>query len=178
MYFRACFASLEQTPDNKIHVAFLPNRAQIEWQLARSEVDAEKLMGKTNPIKGAITINGRAWITWAHDWREKRLRVLRISLALEGASSEWQRVEDIRVLLEAALAEAREWGFRKVVVWNPDSEVTHGCKSVGNKHPRDVKIVFDERIDGSLPSLRWRGARLDKPRNRIEWEENQGFCLC
>ncbi|KAK4162001.1 lysine acetyltransferase [Cladorrhinum sp. PSN259] len=178
MYFRACFASLTETRDHKIHAAFLPNRAQIDWQLARSGFDAEKLVGKTNPIKGAITTSGRAWITWAHDWREKRLRVLRISLALEGTSSEWQRVEDARALLEAALAEAREWGFSKVVVWNPDSEVTLGCKSVGNKHPDEVKVVFDEKIDGSLPSLRWREARLDRPRKRIEWEENQGFCLC
>ncbi|KAK3987415.1 lysine acetyltransferase [Cladorrhinum sp. PSN332] len=178
MYFRACFVSLAETRDRKMHVAFLPNRAQIDWQLARSEFDAEKLLGKTNPIKGAMTANGRAWITWAHDWREKRLRVLRISLALEGTSSEWERVEDARALLEAALAEAREWGFSKVVVWNPDSEVTFGCKSVGNRHADEVKVVFDERIDGSLPSLRWREARLDRPRKQVEWEENQGFCLC
>ncbi|KAK4229545.1 lysine acetyltransferase, partial [Podospora fimiseda] len=178
MYLRACFASLAGTRDRKMHVAFLPNKAQIDWQIARSEFDAEKLLGKTNPVKGAITTNGRAWITWAHDWREKRLRVLRISLALEGTSTEWQRVEDARALLEAALAEAREWGFSKVVVWNPDSEVTFGCKSVGNRHADEVKVVFDERINGSLPSLRWRGARLDRPRQQIEWEENQGFCLC
>jgi GNAT superfamily N-acetyltransferase len=179
--------------DGKTHVAFLPTHAQITCHLARAAFDARKLFprDKANseqppPLNaGAITTSGRAWIYWAHDWRTRRLRVLRIvrSAMLDRGSNVGveERVRDVRALLEAALAESASCGLANgVVVWNPEDEVTLGCKAVGNAYaamrdaPVGVKVVFDEKIDGGIPSLRWKGGKDTS----VVWEENYGYCWC
>ncbi|KXX74527.1 Lysine acetyltransferase [Madurella mycetomatis] len=177
--------------DKKTHVAFLPTHASISWHLARSAFDARKLFpaGNAEPASlnvGAITASGRAWVYWAHDWRAKRLRVLRIARAAmaDELSSAEERVGDVGALLEAALAEAARCGLAKgVVVWNPDEEVTLGCKAVGNAYAGngaargegvEVKVVFNERLDGGIPSLRWKGGKGEG----LVWEENYGYCWC
>ncbi|KAK4192481.1 lysine acetyltransferase [Podospora australis] len=179
LHVRARFEAL--TADSKTHITFLPTSAQIAWQLARSQYDADKMLGKSITSKGAITTSGSSWIYWAHDWRAKRLRILRIVQGIKGNNSAEQRVGDVRVLLEAALAEASAWGLPKVVVWNPDGMVTLSCKTLGNYHPQSVKITFDERMDGCVPSMRWRypvdAEGKDAPSKGIEWEDNFGYCL-
>lgn len=175
-------ARFEALPaDGKTHIVFLPTYAQIAWQLARSQYDANKMLGKSIASKGAITTSGSSWIYWAHDWRAKRLRVLRIVQGIKGNGSAEQRVGDVRVLLEAALAEANAWGLPKVVIWNPDGVVTLGCKTLGNYHPHNVKITFDERMDGCVPSMRWKypaqAEGENTPSKSIEWEDNFGYCL-
>jgi len=158
--------------DNKTHIAFLPSYAQISWQLARADFMADKLFGKPLPHKGAIADNGRAWIYWEHYWRVKVLRVLRIVCVLDSTAE--QRIDDTAVLLEAALAEASAWGLSDVVVWNPDEETTAGSKAVGNAHPKDVKVVFEERLDKSIPSLRWAKGQQRK----TVWEDNDYYGWC
>ncbi|KAK0613094.1 hypothetical protein B0T17DRAFT_498980 [Bombardia bombarda] len=159
--------------DGKTHVAFTPSWSQIAWQLARSEFIAGTMFGRTPMNKGAITENGRSWVYWEHDWRQTRLNVMRIVHALD--ASVQQRVGDIKALLEAALAEASAWGLPKVLMWNPDEETTLGCKAAGNAHPIDVKIVFEERTDTSIPGLRW--AKGKDARNTV-WEDNLYYCWC
>ncbi|KAK4155313.1 lysine acetyltransferase [Chaetomidium leptoderma] len=182
--------------DTKTHVAFLPTHPQISWHLARAEFDAGKIFppnttttaATANPqrtlTKGAITLptdGSKSWTYWSHDWRNKRLRVLRIVVRPEASSTdtptttEQQRVGDVAALLEAAVAEARRWGLGRVVVWNPDDEVRAGCKSVGNASPHGVKVVFEERVAGGVPSLRWKGG---KGVRGVVWEENFGYCWC
>lgn len=189
------FDSLRARADNKTHVAFLPDHASISWHLARAAFDARKLFpaaadddGNEPLGVGAITASGRAWICWAHDWRAKRLRVLRIArAAVADATSAGakERVRDMSALLEAALAEAARRGLAEgVVVWNPDEEVTAACKAVGNLYAAngsvareegvEVKVVFNEKLDGGLPSLRWKGGKQDG----VLWEENYGYCWC
>ncbi|KAK3330568.1 hypothetical protein B0H66DRAFT_67944 [Apodospora peruviana] len=159
--------------DGKRHVAFLPSYPQISWQLARSGFMGRKLFEKAPKHKGAVTDNGRSWIYWDHDWREKKLKVLRIVQVL--FKTEEERIDDIKVLLESALAEANAWGLPKVLLWNPDEVMTRGCKAAGNAHPEDVKIVFDERADTSIPSLRWAGG---KDTHNTVWEDNFYYCWC
>jgi GNAT superfamily N-acetyltransferase len=159
--------------DGKTHVAFLPSYAQISWHLKGTEFMAGKLLGRTPANKGAIADNGRSWVYWVHDWREKKLKVMRVVMVLD--STPEQRVADIRVLLEAALVEASAWGLSSVLIWNPDDEMIRGCKAAGNAHPEDVKIVFDERTEGSIPSLRW--AEGKDARNTV-WEDNFYYCWC
>jgi hypothetical protein len=169
--------------DGHTKVAFLPTFDLIDWQLARAEFDfgkqrllsvASSGQNSVTLIKGAITANGRAWTYWAHDWSEKRLRVLRIVRCPRNSTTE-QQVDDISVLLEAAVAEASSHSLSRVVVWNPDEEITLGCKCVGNKHQEDVAVTFEERVDEAIPSLRWKGGKDVKG---IIWEENDGYCWC
>lgn len=167
-------ARFSQIPaDGASHVAFIPSFAQMSWQIARAEFVAGKLLnGKSPENRGAITSSGQAWIYWDHDWKSKKLKVLKVVTVME--SSPQQRINDIRVLVEAALVEATTWGLGTVLLWNPDEETTLGCKAVGDVHPHDIDVVFDERIDDSIPSLRW----ADGKRKETVWEDNYYYCWC
>ncbi|KAK0703561.1 hypothetical protein B0T26DRAFT_657799 [Lasiosphaeria miniovina] len=174
-YLAQQFAALP-SGDGMTHVAFSPSFAQISWQLTRAGFMAERLFGgKAVPNKGAITESGRSWLYWHHDFRERKLKVLRIVSLLDEATAEQQRIVDNKVLLEAALAEASAWGLPSVLVWDPDEHTTLGCKAAGNTHPEDVKIVFDERKDKSVPSFRW--ARGEDSRQTV-WEDSFYYCWC
>ncbi|KAL2181028.1 uncharacterized protein P884DRAFT_236406 [Thermothelomyces heterothallicus CBS 202.75] len=182
-------ATAASNNNNNTSICFLPTYAQISWHLARARFDALKILPSatmaTTPLTvGAVTLpsqRGAAWACWSHDWRNKRLRVLR--LAREGDSREGSDVAvyetacvvDVAALLEAAVAEARRWGFLEVVVWNPSDLVKMGCKSVGNALPDEVKVVFEQRVEGCVPSLRWKGGKVLAG---VVWEENHGYCGC
>ncbi|KAK1768899.1 hypothetical protein QBC33DRAFT_469436 [Phialemonium atrogriseum] len=155
-------------------VAFVPSFAQISWQLAREDFMARKLFGVSVERRGAVTADGKAWVVWDHDWREKKLKVMRLVATHDGGGEAGERIAALKALLEAALAEASAWGLQKVLVWNPDGEVTVACKAVGNAHEDSVKLVLDERLDGSIPSFRWRG---EDKRDTI-WEDNYYYCWC
>lgn len=157
----------------RMHVAFVPDYAQIAWQLAREEFMARAMYKKDVQNRGAITDDACSWVYWDHDWHGKKLKVQRI-ITPESASAE-QRAADMTALLEAALAEAKAWGLQKVLVWNPDETMTRGIKEVGNIHETDVPIIFDERSDGSIPSFRWVGG---KDVSNTVWEENFYYCWC
>ncbi|EAQ89652.1 hypothetical protein CHGG_06271 [Chaetomium globosum CBS 148.51] len=169
--------------DPKTRFAFLPTHGQISWHLARAAFDASRLfpgIGTTatatpSPIIGAITADKSAWAHWAHDWRKKRLRVLRVVHDGDGGGGTSRGVEEaFAALLAAAVVEARRWGFARVVLWNPVEAVRIACKSVGNAQPEGVKVVFEDRVEGWVPSLRWNGPR---PGGGVAWEEHNGVLL-
>ncbi|KAL2269054.1 hypothetical protein VTJ83DRAFT_3900 [Remersonia thermophila] len=185
--------------DDRIRIAFLPTHALVSWHLASAEFDAAKMFPApspaSKPVPGAIvTPSHRAWACWAHDWRGRRLRVLRIAHAAAaaaddpgsdeggspprtagGATATATAVADVAALLEAAVDEARRCGLRSVTVWNPDDVVRAGCKGVGNALEGEVKVVFEERVDGGIPSLRWKGGVRVRG---VVWEEHFGYCWC
>jgi hypothetical protein len=155
-------------------VAFAPTFAQLAWQLARVEFMAGVLHpGREVQRRGAMMPDGRAWVVWDHDWREKKLKIARI--AAPGVESGAKLVAAVTALLQAALEEASAWGLGKVLVWNPDVNTTLGIKGVGNAHEDDVKVVFDERIDGSIPSFRWRGGQ---DTSSTVWVANEYYAWC
>ncbi|KAK4200605.1 hypothetical protein QBC40DRAFT_279676 [Triangularia verruculosa] len=164
------------SPSKKTHVAFAPTYARLEWQLARAEFDAVRMTGRTIPYKGAKTANSRSWLYWAHDIPAKKLRILRIVHGAERQTAA-QRIADTQVLLEAALAEAKDWGLPRVVLWNPDEDIVTGCKAVGNRNTASVKVVFDQQMGGCVPSLRWKPSEPGELGRMIEWEDNYGYCL-
>ncbi|KAK3298543.1 uncharacterized protein B0H64DRAFT_385458 [Chaetomium fimeti] len=165
--------------DRKTRFAFLPTHGQVSWHLARAAFDAGRLFpgigaGATPaPIIGAITADKSAWAHWSHDWRNKRLRVLRV--VHDGAAGARGAEEAFAALLAAAVVEARRWGFARVVLWNPVEAVRVACKGVGNAQPEGVKVVFEDRVEGWIPSLRWNGVRGV---GGIAWEEHNGYCWC
>lgn len=165
----------------KTHVAFAPDFAQISWQMAREDFMTETLHNKSVERRGAITASGDSWVYWIHDWREKTLKILRIVTDAaaeeeeEGSSTEEQRIWDIVELLRAAAAEAAAWGLKKVLLWNPDGTVTRGIKGFHNFHENEVDVIFDERPDTAIPSLRWQGGRSTAD---TVWEDNQYYAWC
>lgn len=169
---RARMAALPD--DGKIHVAFAPSLAQIEWQLARESFMVGVIHpGRPIERRGAITEDGESWILWDHDWRENKLKVLRI--VTPGPMTEERRAADAAVLLQAAMEEAAAWGLPKVLVWNPDEAITAAVKGVSNENVGLVTVVFDERLDGSIPCLRWKGG---KGTENVTWEDNLYYAWC
>ncbi|KAL2117864.1 hypothetical protein VTJ04DRAFT_7524 [Mycothermus thermophilus] len=197
-------------PDPRTRTAFLPTHALVTWHISSAAIDAAKIFPpsspQSKPIPGAIvTPSNRAWACWAHDWRTKRLRVLRIAHAAAAeapvagaketacvecdssprmvavgspaaaATKTVAAANDVAALLEAAVDEAKRCGLRSVIVWNPDEVVRAGCKGVGNAKEGEVKVVFEERVDGGIPSLRWKGGNRGRG---VVWEEHFGYCWC
>lgn len=158
----------------KTHVAFAPDHAQISWQLARESFVTKRMFDRDVRNRGAITHCGRSWVYWEHDWREKKLKILRFVLldtcpeTGEAVSAE-HKAWDVLELLQAAVAEAAAWGLKKVLLWNPDAVTTRGVKGFHDYHEKEVDVIFDERKDISIPSLRWKGGRSTA--NTV-WEDN------
>ncbi|KAK5663177.1 hypothetical protein OQA88_6594 [Cercophora sp. LCS_1] len=159
--------------DGRTHVAFLPTFAQMSWHLVQVDFMAEKLQGMTPSNKGVVTDDGGSWACWKHDWNDKTLKVLRIAHMNETTVE--QRVDNIKVLLEAALVEASRWQLPNVVIWNPNEEMTPGSKAVGNAHPENVMVIFSERMDTRLPGFRWAGG---KDARLTVWEDNYAYSWC
>ncbi|KAK7740720.1 hypothetical protein SLS53_005188 [Cytospora paraplurivora] len=164
---------------HKTHVAFSPSYAQISWLLVREQFMAGILFKREIERRGAISSNGRSWIYWEHDWRGKQLKVLKI-VNLESDPEtgvtvmDEAKIWDIVELLQAAAAEAAEWGLQKVLLWNPDDNTTRGIKGFHNYHAEEADVVFDER-NSSIPSLRWKGGR---GKDDTIWEDNYYYCWC
>ncbi|WYZ39215.1 hypothetical protein EsH8_III_001129 [Colletotrichum jinshuiense] len=149
--------------DGKTHVAFAPSGDQLLWHFTRDGFMARELAGREVVHRGAVTADGKAWVYWDHDFREKKLKVLRVAGDPEA---------DVTALLHAAVIEAADWGLAKVLVWNPDDGVSASAKSVSDRTGGAVRVVFDERLDGSIPSLRWKGE------GEVLWEDNEYYAWC
>ncbi|TPX13932.1 uncharacterized protein E0L32_005632 [Thyridium curvatum] len=159
--------------DGKTHIAFSPTWSQVAWHFAREEFMARAMFSRAIERRGAATEDGRSWAIWDHDFREKKLKVQRI--VTTRPESEERRVEDVAALLQAAVAEAAAWDLPKVLLWNPDEAFTLGAKGVGNAMEGSVKVIFDERLDGSIPCFRWKGG---KDTSATVWEDNYYYCWC
>ena len=152
---------------------FLPTPEQLTWHFARDRYVCQTMLGREVVYRGARTADGAAWILWDHDLREKKLKVLRI-VTTEGGSEEKKR-EDARQLLLAALAEAVAWGLHKVLVWEPSAEVTVVATGLWRDLGPAVHVTFDERDDGSIPSLRWKGG---ESLEGLVWEDDEYYAWC
>ncbi|KAK1982543.1 hypothetical protein LZ30DRAFT_781237 [Colletotrichum cereale] len=149
--------------DGKTHAAFAPSGEQMLWHFARDAFMARELVGRDVVRRGAATADGKAWLYWDHDFRENKLKVLRV-----GGDPD----ADVTALLHAAVLEAADWGLAKVLVWNPDDGVSASAKRVSDRSEGAVRVVFDERSDGSIPSLRWKGD------GELVWEDNEYYAWC
>jgi len=161
---------LEMQPEDGLtHFALEPSFAQCSWHFAREEFNAKVLAGRPIERRGAITASGDAWVYWDHDFKRSKLRIQRV-VALGP-----DPVMDVRELVTAALEEAQAWGLQRVMLWNPSDDVTLGLKAAGNKLEGKVKLVFDERWERAIPSLRWRkGMNVGE----VVWQENEYYAWC
>ena len=159
--------------EGETHVAFVPESRQMAWHFARDGYVAGVMRdGREVVNRGARTADGASWLYWDHDLREKKLKVLRIVVtATDGKTA----VSHVKALLRAALAEARDWDLPKVLVWSPGSDVCVAATELWQEARDKLQVVFDERQDGSIPSLRWRDG---KDAGTVVWEDNEYFAWC
>jgi hypothetical protein len=167
------FRKLAERKDGKTHVAFLPSFVQCEWHFARDTYVAEVMAGRAVQHRGARTADGRSWLYWDHDLREKKLKVLRVITSADDEPG--KRAADVRGLLGAALAETHDWGLPALLVWSPGKEVVAAATDIWRDAGEKLQVIFEERQDGSIPSLRWKGGA---DVGEIVWEDNEYFSWC
>jgi hypothetical protein len=157
----------------KTHIAFTPSYAQVAWHLARTEYMSKILLGVVPQFKGAITQSTNSWIYWDHDLRPCELTIIRIA-TIDRSNTE-QVFSEVTQLLEAAVKEAAEWKLPKIGIWNPDTIVTAALKEVGERQNGTLDILFEDREDHAIPSLRW---REDKSLDSVVWDSNEYYAWC
>jgi len=164
------FSRLAAAPDGKTHIVFLPTPAQFSWHFARDGYVCPILRNREVQWRGARTEDRLAWIAWDHDLREKKLKILRI---VSRHSAE-EKKKAVKRLLLAAMAEARDWDVPKVLVWEPSEEVSVAATEIWRELGPKVSLVFEEREDGSIPSLRWQnGENME-----VVWHHNEYYGWC
>lgn len=152
---------------NQTHVEFLFSEDMFFWHLFRTEQDKIRLgTEKDLPSKMGAKIYYRhsqiclARIWWFHDYVAKRLYVSRI-LPMRKRGVENQ----MSALLWLALEEARDQGFRQVVLWDPDEQTLQGVRILMEQR-ENLQAVYAPREDFT-PCLRWVGGD-----GRAIWCEN------
>lgn len=167
---RSRLATAASSSPNKTHIAFLPDANQLTWHFTRDSYVA-RVMREGRPVqhRGARTADGDSWLLWDHDLRENKLKILRLVVGdKDGASA-------VGALLRAALEEARHWGLPKVLVWAPGVETCAAATELWREGGGKLGLVFDEREDGSIPSLRWKEG---KDVGEVVWEANEYYAWC
>ncbi|KAK4239291.1 hypothetical protein C8A03DRAFT_14297 [Achaetomium macrosporum] len=176
--YKEAFQLVAQSHDgsNTTHMIFLPTPAQLAWHFARDKYVCRTLLGREVVHRGARTADGKAWVSWDHDLREKKLKILKI---VTGAGDEpTKRKADAKKLLLAAMAEARDWGLPKVLVWKPGGPwewAMAAATEIWRDLGPNVQVVFEEREDGSIPSLRWKAG---KSLEGLVWEDSEYYAWC
>lgn len=151
--------------------AIIPNHEHILWHHAKEEFCSQRLFGKTPVIKGAIAgpSGNRVWAIWTHrfyrhpdvDPSANTLYILRF--AVEGSEA---AAEHVRAVLDAARAEAAEWGMGNVKLWAPESELENLIKQSG------VPFERKTRVRDSIPCLRWYSA------GSVDWVLSEKYAWC
>jgi GNAT superfamily N-acetyltransferase len=167
------FENFGQTDDGKMHIAFLPSFVQCQWHFVRDAYVAKVMAGREVQNRGAKTADGRSWLLWDHDLREKKLKVLRVVTSDEDGHD--KRVSDVKALLQAALAETQDWGLPALLVWSPDKHLVAAATQIWQDDGEKLQVVFEERQDGSVPSLRWKD---NTDVAHVAWDANEYFAWC
>ncbi|KAL7269511.1 hypothetical protein RUND412_007824 [Rhizina undulata] len=163
------------TPSSKRRIAFMPSYPVLQWHHAREEFLADYFRADmdTKPIvKGAMTSDGKRWISWSRTYHEDpRLYILRIASVAEDNETE---EEDLAKLLQAAQKEAKLWGLKKVVIWNPKDVVVRAANRIAAE-----EVVLVERDVESIPSvMMYRDADQGSGIEELDWVANERFTWC
>ena len=101
------------------------------------------------------------WAYWFHDFRGEYLAVQRVVVDPDVQCDEGMRTGAVAGVLRAAVAEARDWGFERVVVWEPTELICGAVRTMEEEGKRGmgmgmvgVKGVMVEREWEHIPSLR------------------------
>ncbi|KAK4161132.1 hypothetical protein QBC43DRAFT_324176 [Cladorrhinum sp. PSN259] len=165
--------ALNDDGDGKKYVAFMPDHAQISWHFTRASYVARVMReGREIKYRGARTADGDSWLYWDHDLRENKLKILRVVMIGEKRGGV---AAAVKALLRAAVKEAQDWGLSKVLVWAPGDETSSAAVELWKEGAGKLAVVLDEREDGSIPSLRWKGG---EDVGNVVWEANEYYAWC
>ncbi|KAF1788469.1 Endo-1,3(4)-beta-glucanase [Phytophthora cactorum] len=95
----------------------LPTRDSIEWQFINGVHYAQVAGFDELPSCCGVKVNDNAFALWWHNLKESTLYVSRARFPDSGDNA----AATTRVLLNAALQEARKFKLKKVVIWDPPS---------------------------------------------------------
>ncbi|KAI9997560.1 hypothetical protein PInf_001480 [Phytophthora infestans] len=95
----------------------LPTRDSIEWQFINGVHYARVAGFEGLPTCCGVKLNDNAFLLWWHNLKESTLYVSRARFPDSGDNA----AAATRVLLDAALQEARKLKLKKVVIWDPSS---------------------------------------------------------
>lgn len=150
----------------------------MRWHHAREEYVGKHLIGKSPTIKGALAPSGKRWCIWTRtfntiDPKAQKLSILRlVDFEANGISDREDKAdEEIGALLRAAQEQARIWGMKEVLIWNPGERVVKMAKQILG---REIEVV--EREVDSIASLRWNSDGENEV--RVLWELNEKFAWC
>jgi GNAT superfamily N-acetyltransferase len=180
--YKKWFQLLARPPhDGMTRMVFLPTPAQLAWHFARDQYVCKTLAGREVVRRGARTADGKAWVYWDHDLREKKLKILKLVTSDSEGDDDWlaKRTADTKRLLLAAMAEAMDWGLPKVLLWKPVGGMEWAPAAAAEiwcEYGPKVQVALEEREDGSIPSLRWKGGK--KNLEWVVWEDSEYYAWC
>lgn len=169
---------------SKMRFAILPDVDHMRWHHAKEEFACPRLFGRAPEVKGAMAgqPGKRVWAIWTHRFYEfpgtsgrNVLYILRLVLEARLPDAARQdadvEIQNLKLVLEAARAEAAEWDIPQVQLWDPSPVVAGWVEKTGITH-RAVNRTGD-----SLACLRWYGGGSEKG-DAVEWVYNEKYAWC
>lgn len=170
--------------NGKSRFAILPDWDHMRWHHRKEEFVCERLFGKTPNVKGAVAgeLGSRIWVVWTHRYYEhpdnasgNTLYILRLGVEdqRDGMTQSGVdvQVENLRLVLEAARAEAFEWDLQTIQLWDPSPTVTEWIERTGIPHRAE------KRTEEGIGCLRWYGKGEGK-QHEIDWLYNEKYAWC
>jgi hypothetical protein len=156
------------------YIVISPSWEQVSWHIARAEYVGKILRQKVPTAFGAITRSQKSWVYWYQDFRSEQLMIQRIVLLQ--CEEEEHVVSNVKELLVAASAEAKAWGLKQVVFWNPErSEIMHAASQMEAEAPNGLKVSAWDSHTTSIPSLRLRNGA---DTTNLVWLHNGYYGWC
>ena len=188
--------AMASTSSKNARMMLVPDYDHMLWHHKKEEFDCDKLFGTKPRFKGAIAgpPGNRIWAVWTHRFygdpesisSGNTLYILRLVIENQKILSTFlsegrklydntgqlrMQVEQLKVVLQTAQAEAAEWKLTHVTLWDPTPQVQDLIERTGIQH---CKV---ERQKESIASLLWYGEGRGKE-DAPEWIGNEKFAWC
>jgi hypothetical protein len=183
---------IEKDPDAIVSI-LIPTIECVLWFRTRSEIFARFLRAfqhvdmKQRPFGSKVRVdssdNEKDFLVYFHDFKDNTLYTLMHKMT---------SAHSAKLLLDAAVDEAKLCGLKKVSVWNPSPHLRPGLtldtetlmqpdfenkpQIMGGKFPYDLGngVTVDLRTEDSLPSLRFTDASQVEGKNQY-WLGNEKY---
>ncbi|KAL5317893.1 hypothetical protein ACEPPN_014993 [Leptodophora sp. 'Broadleaf-Isolate-01'] len=156
----------------------IPDADHMRWHHAKEDFVCGRILDKECPFKGVLVGEwegkDRFWAFWARRFygvgetarRENTLYILRLVFEKDDPGKEDMEKmrKALKIIVQAAQAEADYWGLGTVKLWDPSPLVLELIKGI------DVEYRLVEREQECIASLMWHGDG-DVP----EWVANEKY---
>ncbi|KAH7408994.1 hypothetical protein BKA64DRAFT_385501 [Cadophora sp. MPI-SDFR-AT-0126] len=151
--------------DSRKTLMVLPDEDHMRWHHAKEDFVCGRVFDKECPFKGVLvgTWEGqdRVWAIWTRRFygnsetarRENTLYILRLVFEKENENekNKAEMREALKIIIQAAQAEADYWGLGAVKLWDPSPLVIDLIQGI------DAEFKMVEREEDGIASLRWYG---------------------